>query len=99
MSDKKEKNEGLNLSNKEFKAMIKDGDRYSSDGSMSSDGDNENMVKLLEIVVNNEECMLFCHESMMEGRKLDLINVLKAFHPAIAAVHSNSTSTPSSVSE
>ena len=90
MSNKNKDKDGknLHLSNKQFKAMIKDGERdsgYNSvDGSMGSDDDDE-MVKVLELVINSEECMIFCHESMMEGRKLDFINVLKAAGPVIAA--------------
>ena len=95
MSGKKGSGE-LKLSNEKFKAMIKDGDGEGSVDSLSTDSDNEDMVKVLEVVLNNQECMLFCHESMMEGRKLDLIQVLKVFSPCIAAFSNNSTSSTNS---
>ena len=96
MTDTKGDKSGLSLNNDKFKAMIKDGDKDGSVDSLSTDSDNEDMVKVLEVVLNNQECMLFCHESMMEGRKLDLIQVLKVFAPCIAGFSNNSPSCTSS---
>ena len=86
----------LKLSNEKFKAMINDNEDNESHSSMSTDEDNESMVKVLEVVLNNQECMLFCHESMMEGRKLDLIQVLKVFAPCISSFGNNSQTDTSS---
>ena len=86
----------LKLTNKNFKAMMKnkddkDADVKSENSSEFSDEDDE-MVKILELIVNNEECMLLCHESMIEGRKLDLVNVLKNFAPVIQGFRSGCSS-------
>ena len=74
--------------------MIRKGNKKSGNASENSSefsDEDDDMVKVLELVINNDECMLFCHESMMEGRKLDFIAVLKAFAPVVSGFRSSST--------